>query len=306
MDRNVYLNIAQRLAMKCREPQRNLGWVIVKDDHIVSSGHTMSNRNFSDYCDLGLCCFDDNSLPLKTSPIYGIGANTVIKLLKHENMSIKNLYKFDRSYKPIILYTENFQTLYDANISIKPLNLQDVITITFGTNGSISCTPDQCIMMSNGLPMKASDLHCGMSVMGYDVAEYGLSIISTKHIISIEKSKEQIACYDISTPLAENFAIQTSLNSGVFLHNYRSIHSAFNSMITTRQSSLIEADMYIAGYNKQQNHLNDIFFCQTCEQRLINSGIKNVIIMNRNGKATEYDIKSAPVKLKDKRSKIKV
>lgn len=71
----------------------------------------------------------------------------------------------------------------------------------------------------------------------------------------------------------------------------RSVHAEQNAIISAARKDLIGATIYMVGKNAQTNEIEPhCSSCMMCKRVVINAGIKNVIVREKNNEHTIYNV----------------
>lgn len=289
---DYYLDIAESVAKRGTCLRRNFGSVIVKDDVIISTGYTGAPRGRENCCDMGVCYRNENNIPRGTRYELCLSADTDIHIKGGDSMSLSEMFNSDKDTFSI-LSVNDFVSQYVA--CKKPINVgyKNGMIIRFDNSAQtgIKCTDDHKIMLSDFTYKEARELEIGMNVMGYITDLHGRPSLSIKRVTDIETLEEPFLCYDLSTPPFENFAVELSDGSGIFVHNCRSVHSEMNAIINASRDDMLGSTLYLIGIDNETNEIVDnASCCSLCERMVINAGIKTVVTRNKDGSIKVYDV----------------
>lgn len=289
---DYYLDIAESVAKRGTCLRRNFGSVIVKDDVIISTGYVGAPRGRDNCCDIGVCYRNENNIPRGTRYELCLSADTMIHIKGEDSVCLSEMFDSDKDSFSI-LSVNNFVSQYVS--CGKPTNVgyKNGMIIRFDNSSKtgIKCTDDHKIMLSDFTYKEARELEIGMNVMGYVTDLHGRPSLSIKRVTDIETLIEQFLCYDLSTPPFENFAVELSEGSGIFVHNCRSVHSEMNAIINASRDDMLGSTLYLIGIDKETNEVVDnASCCSLCERMVINAGIKTVITRNKDGSHKVYDV----------------
>lgn len=276
---NYYLDIAESVLSRGTCLRRNYGSVIVKNDTIVSTGYTGAPRKRENCCDLGYCIRNEQNVPrgeryelclhsdtlIRTAD----GVDTIESLSKNINRQTCTIYSFNNGKIIPIKVKKPFFT-----------GTKNLLSIRFDDGSTRNMTPDHKVMLSDGSYKEAKTLNRDDVLMGYIVNENGDIKLIEKHIDFISSfSNIPVSTYDISVPATENFAIELSEGTGIFVHNCRSVHSEVNAIINASKEDMKDATLYLVGMEKETgNYVENANSCSMCKRVIINSGISKIII----------------------------
>lgn len=275
-----YLDIAQTVAQRSTCLRRKYGAIIVKNDEVISTGYNGAPRGCTNCTDLGTCKREEMKIPAGERYELCLAGDTNIKLFDGSSEMIESLA--NRNVDEIEVYSIDINTGRvvpgrGVNIS-KTGEREDIVRVIFDDETYITCTVDHKFLMENLEYKCAGKLVAGDSVK---------SLLVSHKVIEVKVLNIKIPVYDISVPDYENFAIDLGNESGVFVHNCRSVHAEQNAIISAARRDMVGGTIYLSGIDaKTGKGLPKSEPCSMCKRFILNSGIEHVIM--RNGK--EYEV----------------
>lgn len=161
-----FMNIAKVVATRSTCLRHHVGAVIVRDNHIITTGFNGAPSGTPHCLDIG-CIRDQENIPSGTRTERCVSGDTIIKLLNGTYKTIKELY--DEKQNNINIYSIDTTTgqlvpgiATDIRISGYVNSLYE---ITLDNNYTLKCTPEHKIMMRDCSYKQAKNLKLGDSLM---------------------------------------------------------------------------------------------------------------------------------------------
>lgn len=174
----------------------------------VSSSFDFINQSFRPFCkyemgQIGLISMPPGCFVGSTKIYTSEGINTIEELCGKTNIEV---YSFNG--------TEKVKSV--AEKCIKTKEVTDLIEIQTNDGGIIRSTEDHRFLLSDKNYKEAKDINIGDELMSFSDSYLNIVVVSKKKI-NLEKPE---SVYDlVNVGLYSNFAIMTSENTGIFVHN---------------------------------------------------------------------------------------
>ena len=118
-----YRNIAAEVATRSTCLRKHYGAVIVKDDHIVSTGYNGSPRGEANCCDVGVCYAKTHACPIDASAAeHGSQYGSCVAVHAEQNAIIN---ASAQDLKGATLYLVGYDPRTKKRIEAKPCNICD-------------------------------------------------------------------------------------------------------------------------------------------------------------------------------------
>lgn len=287
-----YLDIAKTVASRGTCLRRNFGSIIVKNDVIVSTGYVGAPRGRKNCCDLGTCARQKQNIPRGERYELCLERTSKIRLDNGKITTLSDMFSSNNN-KPQRFTVLSYHKGYVIYVTVDhPILVgeRDGVCVTFGDGSLIRCTPDHKIMITDGSYREAQQLKPHDDVMGYKVNEDHTTSIISKRVVSVEPLSDTIFCFDLSVPPTLNFGVECGNNSGIFVHNCRSVHSEMNAIINGNRDDMIDSTLYLYGTEKDGTPVKDTTCCAMCKRAVINARIKTVVTLGNDGDVIRTDV----------------
>lgn len=198
--------------------QLDINFLIASGSHdIIPSSFNFVNRSFSDNG------YEKGQMVLISMPPGCFTGDTEIYLSNGDTITLEELYKSNKINIPVFSIDDNNFIKSTAERCILTKEVDNLIEIHTFDGGIIKSTTDHLYMVISGDYKKAEDLKVGDVLMPFSLSNKNIDEYSklTK-IVSIKKIEllNPEPVYDIvNVNIYNNFAIKTSNNVGVFVHN---------------------------------------------------------------------------------------